>query len=299
MLSDVRSRYPQHVLLSPVALDMAPSSLTWGRVSARYSTSRTTFSRLHRRRTMTRTTCWFLRVMPLVPQVRFPLWAEADVPAILLPPAVCGSWRGPVASAGAAVAVCVLYFHANACDIGECVADAAAIRDGVFGGDAVVLAPEYPGYGLLDGFEPSVEGIDMVAKAAWRFCCDDLGFLPTQVVLWGRSIGTGPASALACSCAVTQGERSQSQAGRPVGALVLLAPFTSVSDVVLAHSNSLVASLVDPMWNIARLVGDEGLKEVPLCVVHPKDDEVIPLEQGLAVLDGAAARLKFGLWLAG
>lgn len=231
--------------------------------------------------------------------VRFPLWAEADVPAILLPPAVCGSWRGPVASAGTAVAVCVLYFHANSCDIGECVADAAAIRDGVFGGDAVVLAPEYPGYGLLSDFEPSVAGIDMVAQAAWRFCCEDLGFLPTQVVLWGRSIGTGPASALACSCAVTACEHGRSRADRPLGALVLLAPFTSVSEVVLAHSNSLVASLVDPMWNVSRLVGDEGLKEVPLCVVHPKDDEVIPLEQGLAVLDGAAAQLKFGLWLSG
>lgn len=139
----------------------------------------------------------------------------------------------------------------------------------------------------------------MVAQAAWRYCCEDLGFLPAQVVLWGRSIGTGPASALACSCVVTASEHSRRQAGRPLGALVLLAPFTSVSDVVSAHSNSLVASLVDPMWNISRLVGDEGLKEVPLCVVHPKDDEVIPLEQGLAVLNGAAAWHKFGLWLTG
>lgn len=232
--------------------------------------------------------------------VHFPSGAEADVPAMLLPPSTYQDWSGPSTATGSQVSVCIIYFHANACDIGDSLADMAVFRDDAFDGDAVVLAPEYSGYGLFSEYEPSVESIDLVARAAWRYCRKSLGFRKEQIVVFGRSIGSGPAAALA-QCRAARGLEKSASATRPLGAVVLLAPFTSIPDVILSHSNSLVASLVGPMWEVAELLQDPGLRDVPICVVHPREDEVIPLALGQAVLEKAAAfpGLKYGLWITG
>mmetsp|Transcript_85431 Transcript_85431/g.226877 ORF Transcript_85431/g.226877 Transcript_85431/m.226877 type:complete len:362 (-) Transcript_85431:71-1156(-) len=240
--------------------------------------------------------------------------ADVNVPAMLLAPAV------PRHELGALVSYCVVYFHANACDIGQCVEDMTTFRDGALDGDAVILCPEFPGYGLLQGYEPSVAAIDIVADAAWRYCVEDMGFEPEQVILWGRSIGTGPATSLAHRVASEAWRRklqeqgdSDGEAGefkqpapflsplgppRCIGGLVLLAPFSSVSAVVEHHVPSrLVASVVGPMWNNLEFVQDSCMEEVPICVVHPKADEVVPSSQGLSVYEKAVSREKFGVWL--
>mmetsp|Transcript_23282 Transcript_23282/g.72517 ORF Transcript_23282/g.72517 Transcript_23282/m.72517 type:complete len:326 (-) Transcript_23282:49-1026(-) len=231
--------------------------------------------------------------------IRFPSEAEEEVPAMLLPPLFpCLSGSGP--ATGSTVSVCVIYFHANACDIGDSVEDMRILRDGAFGGDAVVLAPEYSGYGLLSDYEPTVESIDLVARAAWNHARHGLGFRREQVVLCGRSIGSGPATRLA-QAKGAKGAKKAVQSSRALGALLLLAPFTNLTDVVMAHTNSIVASLVGPMWDVGEMVQEPGLRHVPVCVVHPRDDEVVPLELGQAVLERAAPapELKYGLWLSG
>lgn len=243
--------------------------------------------------------------------------AGIDVPAFLIAPSI------PRHELGSLVSLCVIYFHANACDIGQCVEDMTTFRDGAMDGDAVMLCPEYPGYGLLQGYEPSVHSIDVVADAAWCYCTEDLGFEPEQVLLWGRSIGTGPATSLAHRIASRgaqkrreeeEEERLRAEAGevdgtsagflapspppRCIGGLILLAPFISVSAVVEHHVPSrLVASVVGPMWDILEFAQDGCMEEVPLCVVHPKSDEVVPSWQGLTVYEKAASKEKFGVWL--
>jgi len=259
--------------------------------------------------------------------VRLPSDIGVEIPAMLVAPE--GVARSQL---GSMVTSCVIYFHANACDIGQCIEDMVTFRDGAMDGDAVVLCPEYPGYGLLRAYEPSVAGINRVAQAAWNFCIEEMGFSSEQVLLWGRSIGTGPATALARSVAerwinaknkakqeaeearVNQaGEESgcytgntvqpstadQDQASLPcLGGLVLLAPFISISAVIEHHLPSrLVSSVVGPMWEILDLVKDEEMEEVPLCVIHPKGDEVVPGTHGQAIFERAACRLKYGVWL--
>jgi len=259
--------------------------------------------------------------------VRLPSDIGVEVPAMLVAPE--GVARSQL---GSVVTSCVIYFHANACDIGQCVEDMLTFRDGAMDGDAVVLCPEYPGYGLLRAYEPSVAGINRIAQAAWTFCIEEMGFSSEQVLLWGRSIGTGPATALARSVAerwskakakakqeaeearMNQAEdetgcytgnasqsstAEQDQAALPcLGGLVLLAPFISISAVIEHHLPSrLVASVVGPMWEILDLVKDAEMEEVPLCVIHPKSDEVVPSSHGQAIFERAACRLKYGVWL--
>lgn len=118
-------------------------------------------------------------------------------------------------SLGSHATTCVIYFHSNGCDIGQCLEDMVNFRDGALGGDAVVLCPEYPGYGLLREYEPSVDAINLVARGAWRFCTDStngLGFQPRQIILWGRSIGSGPAMHLAHELARETVRRDEEEA---------------------------------------------------------------------------------------
>jgi len=200
-------------------------------------------------------------------------------------------------------AVCVLYFHPNGCDIGQSIPEMEIICDLMFSGSAVVVAPEYPGYGLLTGYEPTPSAIDRIAEGAWEFCSERLGFRADEIVLWGRSIGTGPASALARTLAHPQaGSRRSTGERRSVcacAALVLVAPFVSVSAAVSSHAGSIAASLVCPMWEVAGLVADRALVDVPLCVIHPEQDEIVPLSHAEKVLAAASACRKLGVFLAG
>lgn len=294
--------------------------------------------------------------------VHFPLRGSTSIPAIMLRPTT----RNPRRS-GFTEGLCVIYFHAISCDIGDCSEDLASIRDVAFGGNAAVLAPEYPGYGLLRNQRTTVEDINQVAWAALDFCRRSLGFAQDRIVLWGRSIGTGPATALARACAdpkfmfhiqdksavtgccgppllvgipgsdpcvqdvavsmgccgsSTNPPESKVQAvcknghtiaspfvystqaipwgSRPLGGLVLVAPLSSMEDVVLAITRSpTVSKMVGPMWRVADLVKCPALSAVPLCVIHAKDDDLVPFSQGEAVLSGAVMRPKLGIWLEG
>merc|ERR1712070_6927 len=40
-------------------------------------------------------------------------------------------------------------------------------------------------------------------------------------------------------------------------------------------------------------------EDVPICILHPAEDEVIPPEHGSSVLENAACRSRLGIWLRG
>ena len=83
-------------------------------------------------------------------------------------------------------------------------------------------------------------------------------------MLWGVSLGTGAAVALA--------------AERPVGKVVLEAPYTSIADI---------AALVFPFIPVRMLLKDQfrsdlriGKLAAPLLVMHGERDHVVPLRFG-------------------
>mmetsp|Transcript_79171 Transcript_79171/g.220093 ORF Transcript_79171/g.220093 Transcript_79171/m.220093 type:complete len:439 (-) Transcript_79171:249-1565(-) len=227
-----------------------------------------------------------------------------DIPAMLVAPSTHG---GDVRTLHTIVTICVIYFHPNAVDIGDCVEDLETISDGAYGGDAILVAPEYPGYGLLEEYEPSVDGIDIVAMAAWRFCAEEMGFGGSRVMVWGRSIGCGPAASLARRLAALQSvpadpfwEDHGASPRLPIGGVVLIAPYLSIAAVVEHHTASpFLASIVGPMWDVLDCVTDDAMKRVPLCVIHPKDDDVIPSDHGLKIYQKAASIDKYGMFLSG
>lgn len=135
-----------------------------------------------------------------------------------------------------------------------------------------VLLLEYRGYGGNPS-SPTEEGLAADVRAAYRHLVEHRGVPPERLVLFGESLGGAVLARLATE--------------RPVAALVLRSPFTSLADVG-AH--------VYPFLPVRALLRDRfPLQEyvrsvrVPVAVVAGGADEIVPAEQSCAVAAAAGA----------
>jgi fermentation-respiration switch protein FrsA (DUF1100 family) len=151
----------------------------------------------------------------------------------------------------------VLYFHGNG---GALWLRAARFRALTAEGVGL-LALSYRGYGGSSG-SPSEAGLIADAHAAYAFAA--ARYAPERIALWGESLGTGVAIALA--------------AERPVTRIVLEAPFTSAADI---------AASVYPFVPVRLLMkdqfrSDERIARVraPVLVIHGEHDRVVPVRFG-------------------
>jgi fermentation-respiration switch protein FrsA (DUF1100 family) len=162
-------------------------------------------------------------------------------------------WHVP-AKPGHAV---VIYFHGN----GDFLAGLAGrFRDIAADGTGVV-ALSYRGYAGSSG-RPSEQGLLLDAAAAYAFT--SARYAADQIVVWGFSLGSGVAVALA--------------AEQPVGRLILEAPYTSILDVAAAHF-----PLVPVRWLVRdQFRSDQRIARVtvPLLIMHGERDATIPISFG-------------------
>jgi fermentation-respiration switch protein FrsA (DUF1100 family) len=124
-----------------------------------------------------------------------------------------------------------------------------------------LVALSYRGYAGSSG-KPSERGLLQDAAAAYAFAAER--YQAERIVVWGFSLGTGVAVALA--------------AEKPVGKLILEAPYTSTVDVAAALLRIVPVSLLmrDQFHSdqrIARL-------SAPLLVMHGDSDPAIPISFG-------------------
>ena len=151
----------------------------------------------------------------------------------------------------------VLYFQGNA--------GALDLRVGRFqwlvatGTGLVALC--YRGYGGSSG-TPSEDGLIRDAIAAYGFAI--ARYAPRRVVLWGESLGTGVAVALA--------------SGHEVGGLILDAPFTSAADVgASAYPFVPVRWLMMDTFHSDQRI---GRVHAPVLVLHGERDRIVPIRFG-------------------
>lgn len=109
---------------------------------------------------------------------------------------------------------------------------------------------------------PSETGLRLDAVAAWEWLARRHS--PSDIVVHGHSLGTGPAVWLAQH--------------RPMRALVLEAPFTAAVDVAQARAPLLPASLLMRDRFVSR--DYIGAVRVPVLVVHGDRDSAVPYGQG-------------------
>jgi fermentation-respiration switch protein FrsA (DUF1100 family) len=135
-----------------------------------------------------------------------------------------------------------------------------------------VLLVEYRGYGGNPG-SPTEEGLATDVRAAYRYLVEERGVAPDRLVLFGESLGGAPLTRLATE--------------RPVGALVLRSPFTSLADVgVRAYPFLPVRALLRDRFPLLEQVRSV---RVPVAVVAGEADEIVPVEQSRAVAAAVAA----------
>jgi len=121
-----------------------------------------------------------------------------------------------------------LYSHANAEDIGTVYPWVKFLSKALH---VSVLAYDYTGYGLSQHDSPSEEHCYADIDAAYDYLVHKRQILPENIVLYGRSLGSGPSCYLAARTA---------DEGKSVGGLILHAPFLSVYRVVLDSGCTLI-----------------------------------------------------------
>ena len=119
-----------------------------------------------------------------------------------------------------------------------------------------LVALNYRGYGGSDG-KPSETGIILDAKAAYDFAASRYG--AGRIVLWGESLGTGVAVALA--------------AENPVARVLLESPYTSIADVAASVYWFVPVRLL----LVDSFRSDQRIAKVtaPVLVVHGERDNVV------------------------
>lgn len=165
----------------------------------------------------------------------------------------------------------LLYSHGNAEDIWS----RSWILSRYATNGLSVLAYDYPGYGQSTG-SPTEEGVYQAAESAYRYLTEQCHLRPEEILIYGRSIGSGPSHYLA--------EKY------PVGGLIIECGFTSITRVV----TRLKIIPFDAFPNINRI---EHI-HCPVLFFHGEADETVPFSHGKQMFARAHAP-KYKLWIPG
>lgn len=163
------------------------------------------------------------------------------------------------------------FFHGNAESLGDLEPFLRVLRAAGFS----VFAFDYPGYGLSTG-EPDEKSVYASARAARKYLREVAKVPPEQTILYGRSLGGGPAVQMATE------ERN--------AGLVVQSTFMSAFRVVTRWR----LLPFDPYQNLSK-IDDIGC---PLLVMHGRADEVIAFRHG-EKLFAAAREPKRHFWVEG
>lgn len=133
-----------------------------------------------------------------------------------------------------------------------------------------VFIIDYRGYGESDG-TPTEEGTYQDAEAAWKYLTNDRRFDPSEIVVFGRSLGGGVASWLATHYTPR--------------ALILESTFTSIPELAAEVYPYLPARwMAQIQYNNLR-----NIKSIrcPLLLVHSREDDVVPFHHGQMLFHAA------------
>lgn len=164
-----------------------------------------------------------------------------------------------------------IFFHGNAGN----AADRMVMMRVLVNADHTVVLAEYRGYGNNPG-KPSEKDITSDAEELVSYI-KDKGVSEQDIILMGRSLGTGVATQLA--------------ANYDIAALILISPFSSLADV---------ASDIYPYFPVSLLIRDRFDSEeaiaktkTPILMFHGELDGTIPIKFGRRLFEAALEPKQF------
>jgi fermentation-respiration switch protein FrsA (DUF1100 family) len=164
----------------------------------------------------------------------------------------------------------VVYFHGNGGALNLRAHRFASLAAEGIG----VVGVSYRGYGGSSG-TPTEDGLIADGVAAYEFAAKR--YTPARVALWGESLGTGVAVAVASEA--------------PVAKLVLETPFTSAVDVGASVYSFLPVRLLmkDQFRSDLRIRNVKA----PVLILHGERDSVVPIAFGEKLYGMIAGEKKF------
>ncbi len=156
----------------------------------------------------------------------------------------------------------ILFSHGNAEDLGDLMPFFETYRDQGFS----IFAYDYHGYGRSEG-RPSEANTYLDIKAAFNYLTQVLHIPENQIILHGRSLGTGPTLEIATK------ER--------VAGIILESPMLTAFQIVTAI----------PLFPLDKYRNSQKIKNVhvPVLFIHGTKDEVIPFWHGKRLYEMANA----------
>ncbi len=151
----------------------------------------------------------------------------------------------------------VIFFHGN----GDILAWRAPWFATLTADGTGLVAVSFRGYAGSSG-SPTESGLINDAEAAYAFAAQR--YAPGRMVVWGYSLGTGPAIALA--------------AKRRIAKLILEAPYTSITDVAAA-----AFPFAPVRWFLRdQFHSDRWIANVtaPVLIMHGERDRTVPVRFG-------------------
>jgi abhydrolase domain-containing protein 17 len=162
----------------------------------------------------------------------------------------------------------LLVSHGNAEDLGDDKYWLDSFRNAGFS----VFAYDYEGYGTSEG-KPSERAFYEDAAAAYEFLAVELKTSPDRIIIFGRSVGSGPAAYIA--------------AKRPSAGVILQSPFLSAFRVLTRV----------PLLPFDRFPNYKYIRHIhsPILIMHSRADSVIPFWHGQKLFD-LANQPKHSFW---
>lgn len=149
----------------------------------------------------------------------------------------------------------LLFSHGNAEDLGLIIRYFKEVSNML---TVSVFAYEYSGYGMSTG-RPSEAAVHADVVAAFRYVRDQLGTPWSQIVPYGRSIGTAPSVHLATLTAVR--------------GIVLQSPMVSIYRIPFNFRFTLPGDVFSNVDKIGKVC-------CPVFIVHGTQDEIVPVWHG-------------------
>jgi len=171
----------------------------------------------------------------------------------------------------------MIYSHGNACDLGDMCDELINYSERF---QTNIFAYEYQGYGVSKGKTTS-DNVKKDITIVYDYITQILMVPPKNIIIFGRSIGTGPSLYLA---GIVEEIEPNS-----LGGLIIQSPYTSIRDIAKAMVGSIISLLVGKMFDN---IGCITKVFCPTLVIHGVEDNVIPCQMGQDVFDASPAKEK-------